>query len=76
MTKSNINLAVYKGLSKKDKTPFTALKITIGEWDTLYFPKSNFEMSYIENVLTGVSSESVEDKVDAQLDDIIVGLEG
>lgn len=45
-------LEIVEGISKKDKNrTWKALKITIGEWSTLVFPTSRFEMEYIENLV-------------------------
>lgn len=49
MKKGTITL--YEGISKKDKKPFTALKLTVGDWSKLHFLDSKFEMDYIIKTL-------------------------
>lgn len=52
MKKSNdVLVEVVTGQSKKGNT-YEAIKLTIGDWDTLVFPRSQFEMNYIKEVLS------------------------
>lgn len=45
-------LEIIHGKQKKDPTKeWKALKVTIGDWSTVFFPKSKFEMDYIEKTL-------------------------
>lgn len=53
------NITIFTGKSKEGKE-YKAVKIQIGKWDALYFPKTKFEMDYIEESLTQVPSSSVE----------------
>lgn len=46
-----INLSLYQGKSKKTNKAFECLKLDIGEWSTLVFPKSKFELEYIKKQL-------------------------
>lgn len=57
------NITIYKGTGKTSGKPFTALMLTVGKWNTLYFPKSSFEMEYIEKYLT---EEVPEEKLDLE----------
>lgn len=50
MAKSG-KIELYKGVSKKTGKDFTALRLSVGEWDELYFPKGKFDMKYIEQYL-------------------------
>lgn len=45
-------ITLYEGVSKANNKPFTALKLTVGEWDQLYFVNSKFELDYIKKCLT------------------------
>lgn len=48
------SLEVITKPSKKDpEKTWTALFIKVGEWSTLVFPKSRFEMDYIQKQLEG-----------------------
>lgn len=53
--KNDIKVSLYSGVSKKTKTAYEAIRLQIGEWETLVFPKSNFELKYIKKYL-GASS--------------------
>lgn len=44
-------ITLYKGVGKTSGKPFTALKLEVGSWNTLYFPTSRFEMEHIEKYL-------------------------
>lgn len=46
-------LDIYKGTSKKTGGSFEALKLKIGDWETLIFPRTKFEMDYIKKQLDG-----------------------
>lgn len=42
---------IVEGESKEQKgRKWRAVRLTIGDWSTLIFPKSKFEMDYIENL--------------------------
>jgi len=48
----NVKIEVQTGTQKKDASKtWKGLRISIGDWSTLIFPKSNFEMEYIEKTL-------------------------
>jgi len=52
----NAIVEVITGKSKSDsKREWKGLKITIGEWSTLIFTKSKFEMDYIEKYLKDIA---------------------
>lgn len=42
-----MNYEIYQGTSKAGK-PYEALRIKIGDWETLVFPRTRFEMAYIK----------------------------
>lgn len=42
---------IYEGKSRKTGNKFEAIKLKIGDWETLVFPKSRFEMEYIKNII-------------------------
>lgn len=46
---NNINVTIYKGKSKKG-SDFEALRLKIGEYETLIFP-TKIEMIYIKNLI-------------------------
>lgn len=50
MKNNDIYVELYKGKSKKGND-FEAVKVTIGEWSSLIFPRSGFELNYIKKVL-------------------------
>lgn len=43
-----MNIEIVTGQSKKTGNPYKAVKVSIGEWSSLVFPRSAFEMKYIE----------------------------
>lgn len=51
MENETINIDLYHGKSKKTGKPFTCLKLNIGKWNTLVFPRSIFELDYIKQIL-------------------------
>lgn len=44
-------VTIYNGESKKTGKPYKAIRVEVGEWSQLIFPKSSFEMDYIEKVM-------------------------
>lgn len=46
-----MNIDIITGESKKTGKPYEAIKVTIGEWSSLVFPRSRFEMDYIKNYM-------------------------
>jgi len=46
-----ISIKIYEGVAKETKKPYKAILITVGEWSTMMFAKSKFEMDYIEKTL-------------------------
>lgn len=59
-------VTLFEGKSKKDGKPYKALLVKVGEWDTLYFVNSKFEMKYLEEYLT---EDSEDDKLFDREDD-------
>lgn len=51
MKNNDIYVELYKGKSKKSGNDFEAVKVSIGEWSSLIFPRSAFELNYIKKVL-------------------------
>lgn len=51
MENSDINVEIVEGTGKKTGKPYSAIKLTIGDWSSLVFPRSSFEMNYIKGVL-------------------------
>jgi len=45
----DVKVELIKG--KKNGREWEAIKLTIGEWSTLIFPKSSFEMKHIKDTL-------------------------
>jgi len=45
------SIGIHDGVSKKTGNPYSAISIKVGEWSTLIFPKSSFEMKYIREQL-------------------------
>lgn len=45
-----ITVELYDGTSKKGNN-FTAIKVCIGDWSGLLFPRTSFELNYIKQVL-------------------------
>lgn len=43
-------IEIVSGTGKKSGKEYKALKITVGDWDTIVFP-SKFELKYLESVL-------------------------
>ncbi len=48
-----IKLEKYEGTSKKTGRPFEAFKLTLGEYSTLLFPRSEMEKNYLIKVVDG-----------------------
>ena len=49
---NQLAIDIISGKQKKDPSKeWQAVKITIGSWTYLIFPKSKFEMDYIKTVL-------------------------
>jgi hypothetical protein len=44
----NAVVEIITGINKTTKKEWKGLKIVIGDWSTLIFTKSKFEMDYIE----------------------------
>lgn len=47
----DIKVEIISGESKKTGKTYEAIKLTIGDWSSLVFPRSVFEMNYIKSVL-------------------------
>ena len=48
---SQASISIVTGTSKKTGKTWTALSVKVGEWSTLVFPKSNFELKYLIQTL-------------------------
>ena len=48
---NEIIVELVKGQSKKTGKDYEAIKLSIGAWNTLVFPRSPFELNYIKKVL-------------------------
>lgn len=46
-------ISIFTGTSKKTGKDYTAIKVQVGKWSTLVFPKSTFELDYLREVLAG-----------------------
>lgn len=57
-------VTIYKGTSKKTGNEFKAIRVEVGEWSQLIFPKSNFEMDYIEKKLAEANKEDASFNLD------------
>lgn len=70
------HITLYEGKSKATGKPFRALKLTVGEWSVLHFPKTNFEMDYIVKNLqvqtTPTPLAPGSDPIDLNADDVPV----
>ena len=47
----DIIVSIHKGKSKKTGKDFECIKLEIGDWSTLVFPRSAFELNYIKQIL-------------------------
>lgn len=47
---NKIRVSKYNGTSKLGQE-FTAIKVKIGKWETLIFPRTKFEKDYIFDVI-------------------------
>lgn len=47
----NVTVEIVEGISKKSGKDYQAIKLTIGDWSSLVFPRSAFEMNYIKEQL-------------------------
>lgn len=54
-------ITIYEGKSKKDDKPYSALMLTVGEWSSLHFVQSKFEMDYIKKQLNAKSDDDLLD---------------
>lgn len=50
---SQVNVEIVKGISNKSgqEKPWRAIKIVIGDWENLIFPRTKFEFDYICSIL-------------------------
>lgn len=44
-------IKVVSGIGKKSNKPWKGISIQIGDWKTLVFAKTPFEMKYLEEIL-------------------------
>lgn len=50
--KEQVEVTVISGNQKKDPSKtWEALSVKVGDWSTIIFPKSKFEMDYIKSIL-------------------------
>lgn len=56
MENQNISISVIDGERKDGKGKWKALKVEIGEWSTVVFPRTRFEMNYIEKIINAKKS--------------------
>lgn len=49
----NVKIEIVSGISKQSGKPYQAIKLTIGDWSQLVFPRSAFEMNYVKEQLEG-----------------------
>lgn len=53
MKDDKITVELYEGKGKKSGKEFHAVKVNIGKWAGLCFPRSTFEWDYIKSVYEG-----------------------
>lgn len=46
-----VHIEIISGKSQKTGKSYEAIKLTIGDWSSLVFPRSSFEMNYIKSIL-------------------------
>lgn len=46
-----ISVSLIEGKSKKSGKTYNAIKLEIGDWNTLVFPRSRFELNYIKSII-------------------------
>lgn len=46
-----ISITPYKGKSRKTNKEYNAYLLTIGDWSSLFFPKSQFERKYLDSII-------------------------
>jgi len=44
-------IEIVTGIGKESKKEWKAIKVVVGDWQTLVFPKTKFEMDYIEKTI-------------------------
>lgn len=64
----NIQVELFSAKSSKTGKSFEAVKLTIGEFDTLVFPKSRLDMKEIKRVL-GARDLATAGKIDLNEDE-------
>lgn len=47
----NVTVEIITGTSKKTGKEYEAIKLSIGDWSQLVFPRSAFELDYIKQQL-------------------------
>lgn len=57
MTMKSIEIVRGESKTKKDKNgnpiKWAGILLKVGDWSTMIFPKSKFELDYIEKILNG-----------------------
>lgn len=46
-----VSIEIIKGESKKTGKQYEAISLKIGDWSSLVFPRSKFEMDYIKSII-------------------------
>lgn len=51
MKDGGVKVNIVTGRNKETKKEWKGISVNIGKWKTLIFPKTQFEMEYIEEIL-------------------------
>ncbi len=51
MENKSVHIEHVTGKSKKTGKEYNAVKLSIGDWSTLVFPRSSFEAKYIFDII-------------------------
>lgn len=62
-------ITLKTGKGKESGKPWAGLLLEVGTWSELYFPKSKFEMEYLEKYLSGTDESKDDGKIDLNDDD-------
>lgn len=47
-----ISVSIHEGIGSKSGKPYSCIKLVIGDWETLVFPQTKFELDYIRECLS------------------------
>lgn len=50
---TSISVEIVNRKAKKSGKDYKAIQLSIGDWNTLVFPRTSFEMNYIEGIING-----------------------